>query len=433
MKTETRWKLALLVFFVLGALLRLIYVSDMEYKTDEQYMFDRVMKVGKTEPWPWLGVSSGVHIKNPGMSVWVFLALGKLFQVTEPTQLARSVQVLNILALALAIFFVYRFLRSEEHEPWLWGILLACVNPFAILYQRKIWAQSVLPFFSMLFLMSWWKRQTFWGALLWGLIGASLGQIHMSGFFFAFGFFAWALLWDRKGVHWKGWLTGSILGSLTLIPWLIHLFEKPTGKPIFFGWNEAIQLKYWVFWITDSVGLHLGNTLGVKNGNAWHEQLSDFLRYPLVFGLPTYLMAVMHGIALVFSGWILLRALIWTLGSRAFKNWISPQDRSLFTRNAALFGYGLTITLATIVVHRYYLIITFPLEFVWLAQLALLSGLEAKRPGALLRGRQALATLLVAQLLISITFLGYIHVNQGSPQGDYGPSYQSQKRVKSSK
>jgi hypothetical protein len=182
------WKLFLIFALLAGAVLRLIFVSDMEYKQDEEYMVYRLLNVGKTEAWPWLGIASGVHVKNPGMSVWVFILLGKLFGATEPMGLCRAVMLLNIAALLLAFWFAIRWLKDSERTPWLWGLALACVNPFAILYHRKIWAQSVLPFFSMLFLMSWWKRATNWGAFFWGFVGACIGQIHMSGFFFAGGF-----------------------------------------------------------------------------------------------------------------------------------------------------------------------------------------------------------------------------------------------------
>ena len=72
------WQTFLIFSILIGTALRLIWVEDMEYKEDEEYMFLRHLRVGSSESIPWLGIPSGVYIKNPGMSVWIFLLLGKL-------------------------------------------------------------------------------------------------------------------------------------------------------------------------------------------------------------------------------------------------------------------------------------------------------------------------------------------------------------------
>lgn len=411
------WKLAITAALLTGALLRLLNPADMEWKGDEHSMFDSLLGVGKTEPWPWLGMPSGVLIRNPGMSVWVFLALGKLFQVTSPPSLAQAVMWLNTGALALLGFFALKLARSDEREPWLWATCLAAVNPLLVLYQRKIWAQSTLALFSMLFIVSWTRRSRWFGAFFWGLTGACLGQIHMSGFFFAFGFLLWSLLpaLDPAKVRWSAWFLGSLLGALPLLPWLQHLLTVRTGQPMFFGWNEAIQLKFWVFWITDPLGLHLGNTLGVQNGNGIWAQIRDFLPYPLLPGnSPTYLVAVAHLTILVCGGFILLRGLL-RIRKRESK---SSETRALI--GGALLSYGLCLTLSTVVVHRYYLLVTFPLEGLWLAHWALQPG-----PGLAL-SRRSLAAIVIAQCVVSGAFLQYIHLNGGSARGDYGVSYRHQ-------
>ena len=397
-----------LVLFI-GMILRLIWVGDMEYKTDEAYMFQKLLAVGHTEPWPWLGVSSGVYIRNPGMSVWIFLWLGKFIGATTPTQLCRAVQILNCLAVALIVPFAFRFVEKAQREAWLWAAALAAVNPFAILYHRKIWAQSVLPFFVMLFLMSWWKRSSRLGAFFWGFIGAFLGQIHMSGFFLAFGFTLWAGLFDRKNVSWKNWFFGSCLGSLSLIPWIIHIFTVHTGHSAVFGIGEAVQFRYFVFWITDPLGLHLGNPLGVSNGNGVLQQLGDFLRYPFALGHATWLVGLAH------VGVLLLA--IRLVFSARWKEVMFAKGESAFAQNAALWGYGLVMTFATIHIYRFYLLVTFPFEFLWLARL----GLSDRE-----RGRLVLGLMVSFQLFISGAFLYYIHVNGGAVHGDYGRSFRCQ-------
>ena len=179
------WPVGLAVALLLGAGLRLIWVQDMEYKLDEAWTFDRARAVGETERFPWVGMLSSVEIRHPGMSIWVFLYLGKLSGTDDPTQLARACQLVNIAAILLLVVFALRAVPRAERESWLWATALVCLNPLAVLMHRKIWPPSILPLFTMMLLVCWWYRDRRWGALAWGLAGAILGQIHPAGFFFA--------------------------------------------------------------------------------------------------------------------------------------------------------------------------------------------------------------------------------------------------------
>ncbi len=404
---------------------RLIWAADMEYKEDEAYAFARVLHAGYDEPWPWLGISSGVYIRNPGMSVWVFLLLGKLLNVTEPTDLVRGVQLLNILAIVLLIPLTLFWIHSKDRKSWLWAIALICVNPLAVAYQRKIWAQSVLPFFCVLFLGAWLQRHKRWSPPFVGFFGACLGQIHMSGFFFYAGFLLWTALHDRKSIHWKPWALGTLVGGLPLLPWIIHALTfhidlKPTDHPIFYGWKELLQLRYWVFWMTNPLGLHLGNILGTKNGSNLFHQLADFFQFPLYSGHPTYGVALAHVILGLVGASIFFRGFYIYLQTRKQKSTPSAPSSDLSTDlmiGAALWGYGPLLTLSTVLIYRFYLLITFPLEFVWLARLAL----SDRRFGEI-----SLSLLFLAQLIVSASFLHYIHVRGGAPQGDYGLAYHLQ-------
>ncbi|HTC22038.1 MAG TPA: hypothetical protein VK859_14375, partial [bacterium] len=199
MKTSGKERLVFLsIALVMGVILRLCFPGDIEYKEDEKYMFEAAQKIALTGSWPLLGMVSGVEVKNPGMSIWVFGVLGRISQASTPPQLARAVQVLNILGLFILAFFGLRILPEAESRPWCWATAFAAVNPFAVLFQRKIWAQCTLPFFCVLFWIAWHYRQKRAGAFFWGLLGICLGQIHMSGFFLAAGVFLWTAFLDRR-------------------------------------------------------------------------------------------------------------------------------------------------------------------------------------------------------------------------------------------
>jgi hypothetical protein len=95
----------LAVALIAGAVLRMIWPDDTEFKRDEIRMFTRAQNVGVSEPWPGLGIPSSAVFANPAMNVWVFVMLRWLFYATNPPALARAVQLLNLGALALLVWF----------------------------------------------------------------------------------------------------------------------------------------------------------------------------------------------------------------------------------------------------------------------------------------------------------------------------------------
>jgi len=425
MALSRRAKVGLALALVAGAALRLYCLSDMEYKYDERWMFERTVNVGTTEPFPWLGMPSGVSVRNPGMSVWVFLGLSRLLSADEPVRLALGVVLLNLAALVLGLVYAIRRVPAEEREPWLWAIGLVALNPLAVIYSRKIWVCSPLPFFSMLFLFAWSRRENRAGAFFWGLVGACLGQIHMSGFFYAFAFAAWDLFlgsYREKKTRWRWWTLGSAAGALPLVPWVAYFFDARSPSVSYMSWDQLLQSRFLGFWVSDPLGLHVGNSLGAKLGNSLLVQISDFLRYPMVGGEPTWLMAAAHAFLLAAGALAIANGFhfLHSKSRRRLDVTLGTVSDSLFTQRAALISYGFILTLSTIMIRRIYLIITFPLEFVWLAGLCLRPGFAGRW------GRGLLLAIAVVELAVSVTFLHYIHVNGGAENGDYGRSYRAQ-------
>lgn len=399
------------VSVVLGLLLRTVYPSDIEFKEDEKIMFDAMVRVGHAEPWPMLGMGSTVWVRNPGMSIWVFVVLGKVFCVNTPEGAARMVAVLSIAALLLAYWIGKKYFDAYHQKAWTWALCLVAVNPISIMYSRKIWAQSILPVFVALLFWAWCERKNTKGAFFWGLLGAAIGQIHMSGFFFAFAVLAGTWIWDRASFqkHWRAWIAGSAVASIAMIPWFFHLLDRPTGgHAISGGLNEALQLRYWVFWFTETFGLHIGNALGVHLGNSIFIQLQEFLKYPLIGSTPTYLVGVAHAV-LVFSLVFVVVSAAWMRRKSVFeKSVVEPFERSLF------WIYGVVLSATGIVVRRFYLIINFP----WI-QFFLIRRLPEQR-------RWVLSLIWGATLLVSISFLQFIRIQGGAPQGDFGSSLRTQ-------
>ncbi|HJT24276.1 MAG TPA: hypothetical protein VJ873_06845, partial [bacterium] len=102
---------------------------------------------------------------------------------------------------------------------------------------------------------------------------------------------------------------------------------------------------------------------------------------------------------------------------RGFKTGFKDSSQTGLAITSTLIGVGILLTLSCVKICRHYLIMTFPLEWVWLSRL----GLSDTRSG-----QRYLTVLWTAQLLLSVLFLVYIHLNHGDPLGDYGVAYQFQ-------
>jgi hypothetical protein len=396
-----------------------------------------------------MGMNSSVDVPNPGMSLWVFVVLRTLSGAEDPPGLTRAVQVANCLALVLLAWFAWRHVRPPEREAWLWAAALVAVNPLAVLFHRKLWPPCVMPLLTLAMLWGWWYRGRRLPAFVWGLAGPCLGQIHMSGFFFAGGFAAWALFFERRRVAWKAWLAGSVLGALPLLPWMHHLLTHPSTRPVNPDrWVHALEGKFWVRWCTESFGWGIDYTLGRAN-------FKEFLSWPVVGGHPTWLVAAAHALIAAAALVLLGRAAksLWRDRGGLRARWVGRASPTAFTQSAALWGFGLLLTLSCFSIHRHYMIVLFPLECLWVARLALPQKrhLTQRRQGAKEKesyslssfapwrlcvrclpspsGRGLLAALWAAQLLISASFLTYVHAKQHIG-AEYGTTYQAQQTTR---
>jgi hypothetical protein len=395
---------------VLGTALRLIWAADMEWKGDEIWMYDTARQVADgTLSWPWLGMTSSTGLQNPGMSVWGFIALAYIAKT--PVAMVRGVQWLNVLALWVMFGFCYWQLAYQRHERtlWLWGLTLAAVSPLAILFSRKIWAQDLLPIFCVVMLIGHWYRDKRWGAFVWGLVGAMIGQVHMSGFFLAAGLWLWTIYSDGRQrqlwqTRWLSWLGGAVVGILPFIPWVLYAADASGNSAR--SWVGLVFPKFFIHWWTTSLGINLSYALGRY---FW----SDFLPQPLILGIPTYLVAVIHGILMGLGLWGLFT---WVRSfKRPLASLIRPVDTPSVEGYLRSHGFvtGLVFTLFALNVPIHYLIVTFPMMYVWLASLFAYH-------------RRLWLIVVASQLLLSVAFLVLIHTTGGFADADYGLVYRLQ-------
>ncbi|MDI1355185.1 MAG: hypothetical protein PSX36_09710 [bacterium] len=402
----------LVVMIVLGIFMRLIWPSDMEWKDDEKDMFAMAQKAVETGSLPKAGMRSGGGIVNPGLSVAPF-ALFALF-TKDPVVMNQLVQVVNVLALCCFLFFISSKIKGRDRDVWLNGLALAAVSPLAVLFSRKIWAQDMLPLISFLFLASNYYRQKGWGAFLWGLTGAVMGQIHMSGFFFAAGIFVFTVAHDHFNgfrFRWGYWLAGSMLGGITLIGWILFMRQHPQINRQ--SLSHAFEFSFFIYWFIDSLGINIYYSL--------REHFWDFIREPLLMGIPTYLMVLVHLFLIAMAALTLSKlvnvgkSFIRSLKGGALRSgkFFRNMDLTHFYLYGILLGLGVLLTFGFTMVHPHYLICAFPFQYIFLAKLF-------EKQKLLFR------FIVLAQLIITMGFLFYIHKNGGAPQGDYGVAYHVQ-------
>lgn len=404
-----RERALMLTLLLIGSGLRLVWAADMEWKADEIWMYETARNVADgTQPWPWLGMTSSTGLQNPGLSVWVFIALA--YVAKTPVEMVRWVQWINIVTLwGLFGFFGWQLPEAKLRSPWLWGVVLAAVSPLAILFSRKLWTIDVLPLFGGLLIIAHWYRHRGWGAFAWGLLGALIGQVHMSGFFLAAGLWGWTVYgdWRRKvgfGQPWLAWAAGTVLGLLPFLPWVQYYLTEGSSSAAR-SWVAVVVPKYFAHWFTTSLGINMSYSLGRY---FW----SDFLPQPVVLGVPTYAVALVHGILVVLGLWGLGR---WV---RSFRHpgaaLISPIAEPLgFYLRAFGFATGMVFTLFALNVPIHYVFVAFPMMYVWLA------SIWASRP-------RIWGTILACQVVISMAFLIFIHVTGGFADADYGLVYRLQ-------
>lgn len=420
----------------IGAWLRLTHLDEMEYKRDERWSYTHATRIPAEEPWPSVGMPSGIHVPNAALSLLVFVGLAHLAPPSTPVDLARSVALLNVAALVLLFLYARFGVATPERANWQWASAFAAVNPFAVILERKIWAQSTLPIFSALFLVGWSSRHRWWGAMLWGLLTAALGQIHMSGIFFGAAFCGWARYAESSRTHpltarWRWFLTGFAVGAVGLVGWFAQIATAalswmrapPSSSAAMVepttAWAATLPSphlaslwpSFWWNWASDAAGFGLQYSLGAD--------YAEFLRSPVVAGHSTWLAMAATAVSLactirVGAPWAVRQ--IVRLRRGGVPALVHTCSDTVFTEGAAVGIFGLLLTATIHTIHRHYLLVAFPLQWVWLARVTL----------PLPRGRILLTTMWIAQLSLSVAFLYFIHTHHGAPRGDYGTAFRWQ-------
>jgi hypothetical protein len=87
-------------------------------------------------------------------------------------------------------------------------------------------------------------------------------------------------------------------------------------------------------------------------------------------------------------------------------------------------GFGLAFSLSLLPIPRHYMILTFPMMYVWVAFLALAD--ERPLLARWTRGQALLLASVLVQFAVTACFLCYVHDAGRTIRGDYGTPYAAQ-------
>lgn len=380
------------LFLLLGSFMRVLWPLDMEWKYDEQWMFAKALAIASgRDPWPWIGMPSGVGLRNPGLSIWPFALIGHI--TDDPVAATQAVMWINALGVWGYALWVKKTWRASDRALGLWGIALYAVSPLSVLFSRKIWAQDMLIVFVLPWLWGHRERKHAWGAAVWGLCGALLGQVHMSGFFAAAALLAVTLWRERADFHVRAWLLGSVAGALLLIPWLLFVLS-PQAKHVSGG---HLSIQFFTEALRHAWGLGLEYPLG--------RAYKVLLRGPELAGMATHL----AGAARYALFFLLLVAAVLRVRTGVRAKLPEP----VLTYAGCVLLAGLALCAARVQMFAHYLIVFGPMLHI-VAAFSLLSR------------RWAVVALCSLQAFLSACFLLFIHAHGGAPLADYGKAYRVQ-------
>jgi 4-amino-4-deoxy-L-arabinose transferase-like glycosyltransferase len=220
--------LLLVALLLLAGVLRMGWPGLTEFKADEARLTMLALEMAQGDGLALRGISSSVGFPNFPMSVWLYaLPLAVWPHVYAATLFTG---LLNLLAVAGTYWFVRRYWGPYAA---LTAALLFTVNPWALHHARKIWAQNLLA----PFIIGWGisgalagveKRANYWIPHF--LCLAIAAQTHLAAMALV-PVTALLLLFTPGPRPWRRILAGAGLAFLTLIPFLVYLWQSGTALP----------------------------------------------------------------------------------------------------------------------------------------------------------------------------------------------------------
>ncbi len=222
--------LALILF--VAALVRLGDPAVVEFKLDEAALAIKAQEMLRGAGVPFVGIPSSVGLPNSPISVY-FVAIPYLFG-NDPIFATMFIAAFNVLGVGLLWGIAHRYL---DKTVGLAAGLAYALNPWAVLYSRKIWEQNIhTPIFlaALLFGLLGFVEGKKWAQVLCAPLLLLALQIHPAGW--ALLPLALVLLWmGRKRISWPAAAASLALAVVVMLPYLIGIQQTLSNDPGLFG------------------------------------------------------------------------------------------------------------------------------------------------------------------------------------------------------
>jgi hypothetical protein len=228
---------ALAIVLAIAAFVRLSDIGVTSFQYDEAILSERAMDMVQYRTIPTLGIPSSVGIPNPPTSVYV---LAIPFALSDsPLFAAAFIAALNVAGVGLLWLLAHRYFNRTG--AFIAGTAYA-LNPWAILYSRKIWAQDYHTPLVLLAVLLGLYGFVEGGGRRWRKV-AQVACLPVLLFGLQIHFAAWALLplyfwivWlGRKRISRRAMVASLALGILTLLPFFIGLTQMLQVNPQLIG------------------------------------------------------------------------------------------------------------------------------------------------------------------------------------------------------
>lgn len=140
------WEHTLAVFTVfLAAVLRLTFLDLVQYREDDDALWNIITRMAHTGHVPISGMHSSIGLPNGPFQALLLAPFG--WANANPALMTAGVGMLNVLAVALVFGFTRDFFGRRVA---LVATLLTAVNPWAVVLSRRLWGDDMVAPFAVL-------------------------------------------------------------------------------------------------------------------------------------------------------------------------------------------------------------------------------------------------------------------------------------------
>jgi 4-amino-4-deoxy-L-arabinose transferase-like glycosyltransferase len=235
-----RWRqvVPLLIVLLIATVLRVGEFGIVRYEFDEMQVTILAKDLVAGRDFPVQGIESSVGLPNTPMTVYI-AAIPYLVS-SDPVFATLFVALYNVIGVGLLWGFVKRYIGPTP--AFIAGLVYA-VNPWAVKFSRKIWAQSLL---STLVILAFWLgmlgfiERKRWAQALCLPVLAIIAQIHYSGALLV-PVYAWFLWQGRHHLAWRALIISVILCLILVTPFVIGV-TRFTDEA-WAGYQDVLQAK----------------------------------------------------------------------------------------------------------------------------------------------------------------------------------------------